>query len=681
MRKKITLTAFCGLLVVVTAFAQVVEQVAKLTSDDDEYHGYFGFSVSVSGDTAIVGTDREQTPTGFRGAASIFQRDQSDPGNWSRVAKIYTDEGGSFGRSVSVSGDTVVVGGRSTGTVSGSAYVFQRDQGGPGNWGQVAKLTADGTAYDGFGRSVSISGDTIIMGAYEDHYVGQASGSAYIFQRHQGGPDNWGQAAKVAADDVMAEDGFGWSASVSGDTAIVGTRDSDSAYIFQRDQGGLDHWGQVAKLSYDGNARTGESVSIHGDTVVVGDPGRGVDGVGAAYIFERDQGGQDTWGQVARVTADDTERGDLLFFGRSVSISGDTVIVGSSVDDDAPFGFAYIFQRDRGGPDNWRQVVRLAAPSGYSSFGYAVSVSDGTAIVGEPYDNNGGDDVTGSAYVFHIDSARIGSARTLKEGAVDLLRTLPGTGHNEADNDIEDAIASIEASLEEKLWLGDYELFYNEIYVTHGKEVFDQERAAARSLEDVLAHSELDAGFLAAANGAVGYLVLADDHLARAALNDAYAALDAVDCSENECNCDDATDDVNDSESSLTRAQDHVLDDDDGSDAIYDYQKAWSSANRSLYETGWCMAKLGSDSQTTAEGALAAAMTAAVAAGCDLDGPNTDNGDCRCVKAVDNIDDAEVHLAQGLDKLADGDLDMAEYRFRQTFDDTVKVHDAVHWCE
>jgi hypothetical protein len=80
-------------------------------------------------------------------------------------------------------------------------------------------------------------------------------------------------------------------------------------------------------------------------------------------------------------------------------------------------------------------------------------------------------------------------------------------------------------------------------------------------------------------------------------------------------------------------------------------------------------------------GGLAAATAAALAAGCHLDGANTDDGECLCEKAVDNVHDAETHWVQGQDKLADGDPDMAEYRFRQAFDDTVKVHDAVHWCE
>jgi hypothetical protein len=273
------------------------------------------------------------------------------------------------------------------------------------------------------------------------------------------------------------------------------------------------------------------------------------------------------------------------------------------------------------------------------------------------------------------------SARALKQEAVELLQALPPTGHNSADDDIADAIEAIEASLEGKLWLTASELFYNEIYITDGEEVFDQERAAAGSLEDVLAHTELDATTLATAVDVIANLVGADDLLAQAALQGAQAALDSVDCTDDECNCDDAQSHIDSASSSLGKAYDHVLDG-DGGDAIYDLRKSWDYANRSLYETGWCVAKLGSDSLTAVENALQGATAAAEAAGCDLDGgPNTDDGDCRCEKAADNVLDAETHLAQGLDKLDQGDSDMAEYRFRQTHEDTVKVHDAVHWCD
>ena len=139
-----------------------------------------------------------------------------------------------FGVSVSISGDTVVVGvsGSDLGPYIGSAYIFYRDQGGTGNWVEVNKITAsDGSAGDYFGRSVSISGDTVMVGAFNN--------SAYIFYRNHGGTYNWGQVTKIAASDGAAFDWFGSSVSISGDTVVVGAHqddvngtDSGSAYVF-----------------------------------------------------------------------------------------------------------------------------------------------------------------------------------------------------------------------------------------------------------------------------------------------------------------------------------------------------------------------------------------------------------------------------------------------------------------
>ncbi len=141
-----------------------------------------------------------------------------------------------FGLSVSISGDTAIVGARLNDDVpndSGSAYVFEKVA---GTWTQVAKLTAsDAAAGDGFGTSVSISGDTAIVGAVGDG----PGGSAYVFVKPGGGWADANEDAKLTASDAAAGDSFGGSVSISGDTVIVGApldddvpNDSGSAYVF-----------------------------------------------------------------------------------------------------------------------------------------------------------------------------------------------------------------------------------------------------------------------------------------------------------------------------------------------------------------------------------------------------------------------------------------------------------------
>jgi spore coat protein U-like protein len=280
---------------------------------------------------------------------------------------------------------------------------------------QTKKITAsDADADDMFGVSVSISGDMVVVGADGDDENDPWSGAAYIFYRDQGGTDNWGQVTKITASDGASGDRFGISVSINGDMVVVGALKSDgnisnsgAAYIFYRDQGGTDNWGQVQKIiASDGAAWDyfGIRVSINGGTVVVGAAGDddNGDGSGAAYIFYRDQGGTDNWGQVTKITASDGAAGD--YFGRSVSINGDTVVVGADGDDDNGImsGAAYIFYRDQGGTDNWGQVQKIIASDGAALdyFGWSISINGGTVVVGAP--STFGYTNSGAAYIFSV---------------------------------------------------------------------------------------------------------------------------------------------------------------------------------------------------------------------------------------------------------------------------------------
>ena len=168
---------------------------------------------------------------------------------WTQVAKLTAGDGAAndyFGVSVSIDGDTVVIGAHGDdddvkGSDSGSAYVFTRDTAGDlaSNWTQVAKLTADdGAASDYFGCSVSIDGDTMVVGANGDNDKGSDSGSAYMFTRTTAGDlaSGWTQVAKLTAGDGDAGDMFGYSVSIDGNAVVIGASSqissSASAYVF-----------------------------------------------------------------------------------------------------------------------------------------------------------------------------------------------------------------------------------------------------------------------------------------------------------------------------------------------------------------------------------------------------------------------------------------------------------------
>ena len=162
---------------------------------------------------------------------------------------------------------------------------------------QVKLTAADAASKDGFGSSVAISGDTVIVGVPGDDDAGQQTGSAYLFARDRGGAGVWGQVAKLTAAAAAAGGLFGLSVAISGDTVIVGAPADDDAgaYLFARDQGGAEAWGQVAKLTAADATedRFGWSVAISGDTVIVGAPfdDHAGERSGSAYLFARDRGG------------------------------------------------------------------------------------------------------------------------------------------------------------------------------------------------------------------------------------------------------------------------------------------------------------------------------------------------------------------------------------------------------
>ena len=230
----------------------------------------------------------------------------------------------------------------------------------------------------------------------------------------KGGVNAWGQVAKLTAgNDATLGSSFGAYVAIENDTVIVGAPDGvtdfqsrkpgpGAVYIFERNQDGNNTWGQADKLAAnDGQADDffGISVALSADTLLIGADGVDDKGEnsGAAYVFKRTQG---VWNQVAKLTADDGAAGE--FFGLSVDVSGSTVIVSADYDD-ARQGAVYFFnERRRLGTttDSWQQVAKLQANDGMAGdqFGISVGISGDTAIVGAYRDSDQGVD-SGSAYV------------------------------------------------------------------------------------------------------------------------------------------------------------------------------------------------------------------------------------------------------------------------------------------
>lgn len=380
----------------------------------------FGYSVSVSGDTVVVGAPAEDSnATGVNGsqfndnaqgsgAAYVFVH---RGGIWSQEAYLKasnTDPFDSFGIAVAVSGDTIVVGatgeesaatgvngdqGDNSIAQSGAAYVFVRSG---TTWSQQAYLKASNTgSWEGFGRTLAADGDTAVVGAYaEDSSAtgvngdqsdnsAQEAGAAYVFLRTG---TTWTQQAYLKASNTDADDWFSYAAvAIDGDTLVIGAgNESSSATGVNGDQG-------------DNSA----------------------DSAGAAYVYVR---AGSTWTQEAYLKASNTASDD--WFGGAVAVSGDTIVcgapgedssatgVGGDQNDDSMLGAgaAYVFVRTG---TSWNQQAYLkASNSGYSDlFGEAVAMSGNTVVIGAYGEdsnalgvngdqNNDGATESGAAYVF-----------------------------------------------------------------------------------------------------------------------------------------------------------------------------------------------------------------------------------------------------------------------------------------
>ena len=164
-------------------------QVKKMTASDGEYNDYFGRSVSISGDYAIVGAGYDDVGVyGQQGSAYIFYRNQGGTDHWEQVTQLTASDGEEdlyFGGSVAISGSYAVIGAYGDDIApnahQGSVYVFAKDQGGIDHWGPVKKIiAADGATSDEFGKSVSVSGSQILVGAWYGDGASTDSGAAYL---------------------------------------------------------------------------------------------------------------------------------------------------------------------------------------------------------------------------------------------------------------------------------------------------------------------------------------------------------------------------------------------------------------------------------------------------------------------------------------------------------------------
>lgn len=386
----------------------------------------FGQSTSISGEYMITGFSMDYFDASGNdsiykaGAAYILKKDSNN--NWVQHQKIVASDRAvddRFGFSVAIAGNYLVVGsifnkfdanGNNSLNNSGAAYIFEKDTN--NNWVQKQKIVGfDRRSGDGFGVSVSISGDYLVIGAqfqaFDESGGGvqyNVCGAAYIFKRNAIG--NWLPVQKIVASDRKYAMSFGANISITENKILVGATgeatdvngtntliDAGAAYIFECDTFGI--WTQKQKIVPTDRLpvdRFGNSVSIHGNYAIVGAYSKQFsqlnDEVGAVYIYERNPTGN--WIEKQKLITPDKSYNEN--YGYSVSISDDYAVVGAWGNDYNEFGVDSIFNSGaafvykKNSANEWIESQKLVASDrqnySYNSFGGYVCTDNNTIAIG-----------------------------------------------------------------------------------------------------------------------------------------------------------------------------------------------------------------------------------------------------------------------------------------------------------
>jgi len=397
----------CAIFALVAANSFATQDI--ILAKDGKAGDSFGYGVAIDGTTALVGAlQADIEGVKDTGAAYVYVRDNSV---WRQQAKLVAQPAfaeDTLGGKVALKKNIAMLGVMrrdDKGKDSGAVVSFERES---NNWKQHHIFTApDAKPGDAFGQSIALTENHLVIGAPRNDALGLDSGAAYIYQREN---DTWHFQTKITASDGAAEDLFGISVAIDGNTILVGAdlhdekaEDAGAVYVYAYDD---NQWKQEAKLTASDGGKTdifGVRVAISKNTALISArrddiEGMGID-AGSAYIFVREGG---IWTQRAKLTSPDGQADDR--FGRGVALDGDTAII-SAMNHDANgsnTGALYVYKN---GADGWRYTSKLLAKSSMPDdrFGWNVGLSDGVAIIGTPLHDAKGKE-SGAVYIQDLNS-------------------------------------------------------------------------------------------------------------------------------------------------------------------------------------------------------------------------------------------------------------------------------------
>mgnify|MGYP001173182343 CR=1 FL=1 len=377
----------------------------SIVAGDPEAADEFGISADISGDYAIVGAFQSDDAGASTGSAYIFKR----TGNtWTQQQKLLADDAAQtayFGTSVAIDGDTVIVGATGVASNAGAAYIFTRT----GNtWTQQQKIVpADLTPNSQFGTSVDIQAETVVIGAWNHRVDGTQStqyGAAYVWTRSG---STWTQQQKLEHPSPVIFDGFGRSVSLAGNTIAVGVPGRElpsynangSVVVFTITGSTWSVQQEIVPSDPTSLAQFGRHVDNNGDDIIVGVPSQtvsGIAGAGAVYVFRRTGS---TWTQQQKIIEDTATSGS--FFGTSVAIEGNTLLFGSTKPFVSGDGTVLVYKRTN---SVWSLAQTLVSSDSATNkfaykFGDSIGIDNGSVIIGES-GNPGSTTNEGAAYIF-----------------------------------------------------------------------------------------------------------------------------------------------------------------------------------------------------------------------------------------------------------------------------------------
>ena len=390
--KKPLLLAFC-ICFILSGFAQDWEEAAKVlpTPYLHNTRDTYGHDVASDGVYAVIGSSGYMTA---KGCAYVLHFNGSD---WETIARLTgsdSEEGDGFGTSVDISGDNIVVGAYRAGDNQGAVYFFEKPVSGWEDMTETAIFTAsNGGTTDYFGSDVAISVDTIVVGAFNTPYL-------YLFQKSGGG---WKDTTETAIFYNSDNNKLGDAVDILNGYIVAGggdiDNDSGAVYVFHKTTTAS----EVAKLTAserEYNGHFGESVDMAGDIIVVG----GYycdDDTGAVYIFRKPAAGWTDTIETAILTASD--RKNYQAFGRDVCIYGDYIAIGVSKDDKNGdnSGAVYIFKKPASGWKDTTETAQLTASDAEvdDGLGRSVCLSNGRLFSGSTGNDDHGDN-SGAVYLF-----------------------------------------------------------------------------------------------------------------------------------------------------------------------------------------------------------------------------------------------------------------------------------------